>query len=66
MGCSGCGKRRPKKSNKNIMEEYKYLNDRQLKARLEIYKKQNCQKCERKESCNYETYVNCQKNKGIK
>jgi len=63
MGCSGCGKRRAARTSGNIMEQYKYLNDRQLKARLEIFKKRNCQKCEKKERCDYEMYVACKKPK---
>ena len=69
MGCSGCGKRNARKAAKSkidIMTEYKYLNDRQLKARLEVYKKQHCQGCNKKEKCDYERYVSCKKNKGIK
>jgi hypothetical protein len=63
MGCKGCGKRRAAKSSKNIMEQYKYMNDRQLKARLEVYKKRHCADCDKKDKCNYEMYVACQKNK---
>lgn len=61
MGCSGCKKRNKAKRSGNIMEQYKYLNDRQLKARLEIYKKKYCKNCPKKDKCNYEMYVNCKK-----
>jgi hypothetical protein len=63
MGCSGCGKRNAARNSSNIMEQYKYLNDRQIKARLEIFKRQHCKDCEKKSSCDYGTYVACQKNK---
>lgn len=66
MGCSGCGKRRARKAGQskiNIMTEYKYLNDRQLKVRLEVYKKKYCKGCKDKEKCNYERYVSCVKTK---
>lgn len=45
------------------MEQYKYLNNRQLKARLEVYKKRYCKECENKSVCDYEMYVKCKKNK---
>lgn len=66
MGCSGCRKRNARKadqSKRDIMTEYKYLNDRQLKARLEVYKKRYCKGCKDIEKCNYEQYVKCQKTK---
>jgi len=63
MGCSGCGKKNAARSNSNIMEQHKYLNDRQLRARLEVYKRQYCQNCEKKATCDYENYVKCKKNK---
>lgn len=63
MACSGCGKRRAARKSNNIMEQHKYLNDRQLKARLEIYKKQNCKNCDKKGKCDYEMYIACQKDK---
>jgi len=72
MGCGGCGKRRAARAagNKNITKDdvmggYKYLTDRQIKARLEIYKKRYCSNppCDKRYECNYETYVKCKKNK---
>jgi len=65
MGCRSCGKRRASQANQSkvdIMSQHKYLNDRQLKARLEVYKKRYCQGCKRKEKCGYEMYVRCKKN----
>lgn len=61
MGCSGCKKKNAARRSGNIMEQYKYLNDRQLKARLEIYKKKYCKNCQKKDKCNYEMYANCKK-----
>ncbi len=59
MGCSGCGKRRTQRSAKDLMARAKYMNDRQLKARLEVYKRENCRNCEKKDKCDYEVYVAC-------
>ena len=64
-GCSSCGKNRATKaarSKVDIMSQYKYLNDQQLKARLAVYKKRYCQGCDKKEQCGYEMYVKCKKN----
>jgi hypothetical protein len=58
MGCSGCGK---KGYSGNIMEQHKYMTDRQIKARLEVYKKRYCMECEKREKCNYQMYVECKK-----
>lgn len=59
MGCSGCGKRRAHRSSKDLKERAKYMNDRQLRARLEVYKREHCKECEKKEKCTYEVYVAC-------
>lgn len=68
MACSGCGKRRAvraaKKIAKNgdeVMGGFKYLNDRQIKARLEVYKKKYCSDCDDRYECAYETYTKCVK-----
>jgi len=71
MACGGCGKRRAARevANKditkdNIMGGYKYLTDRQIKARLEIYKKRYCSSpvCDKRYECDYELYTKCKKN----
>jgi len=46
-----------------VMGGYKYLTDRQIKARLETYKRRYCNECKTRYDCTYETYVTC---KGIK
>ncbi len=65
MACKGCGKRQmTRKIVKNgIMGGYKYLTDRQIKARLEVYKKRYCSDCDKRYECDYEMYVKCKKNK---
>ncbi len=65
MGC-GCGKRRPPPVNQEngVMGNYKYLTDRQIRARLEVYKKKFCQACERRYQCDYPMYVECKKSNG--
>jgi len=71
MACGGCGKRRAaaqqvagKITEKDLMGGYKYLTDRQIKARLEIYKKRYCSNppCDKRYECSYEMYVGCKKN----
>lgn len=73
MGCSGCGKKRAtrarqtavkeaaKKVGDEVMGGYKYLNDAQIKARLEVYKKRYCSDCDDRYECTYETYTKCVK-----
>lgn len=68
MACSGCGKKRAARAARNIVKNgdevmggYKYLNDRQIKARLEVYKKKYCSNCESRYECTYETYKGCKK-----
>lgn len=64
MGC-GCGQKNNKlRFNKgdNILGSYKYLNDRQIKARLEVYKKINCKNCNERYKCDYVMYLKCREN----
>lgn len=62
MACGGCrSKRKALKNKYDVMGGYKYLSDRQIKARLEAYKKRYCSDCELRYKCNYELYVNCKK-----
>jgi len=63
MACSGCKKRTAARRSGNIMDQHRYLNNRQLMARLEVYKNKYCKNCEKKEKCTYETYVSCKKSK---
>jgi hypothetical protein len=68
MACSGCAKRREaaiaarkNREEDNLMGGYKYLNDRQIKARLEAYKRKYCKECELRFECDYENYLKCKK-----
>ncbi len=71
MACGGCTKRRAAQSQARsmltnnsgnedvVMGGYKNLPDRQIRARLEVYKRRHCQECERRYDCTYATYVEC-------
>jgi len=69
MACGGCGKRRvTKQMTKNINKDdvmggYGHLTNRQIKARLEVYKKRYCKDCDKRYKCDYASYVSCKKNK---
>lgn len=58
MGCSKCG-RKPPVNKKGVMDGYRWLPDRQIKARLEVYKKRYCNDCDDKYECDYEMYNKC-------
>jgi hypothetical protein len=64
MACSGCKKRREGRNNPitkdgDLMGGYKYLNDRQIKIRLEVYKKRFCRDCNDRYKCDYNMYLKC-------
>ncbi len=64
MACGGCAGRRAAKTAKvgtaeSLMGGYKYLTARQLRARLEVYKKNNCKSCEKRYQCDYGMFVSC-------
>lgn len=68
MACSGCGRRNAARrvakkaiEKDEVMGGYKYLNDRQIKARLEVYKKKYCKGCNKRYECDYSIYVECKK-----
>ena len=69
MACSGCGKKRAARAaaarvaqgGDEVMGGYKYLNDKQIKARLEVYKKKYCSDCDSRYECTYEIYTKCKK-----
>jgi hypothetical protein len=69
MACGGCSKRRAARqlaANKNkdeVMGGYGHLTDRQIKARLEVYKKRYCTNCSKRYECDYKMYVGCKKGK---
>ncbi|MGD9158767.1 MAG: hypothetical protein PVG39_10205 [Desulfobacteraceae bacterium] len=66
MACGGCAKRRavknaPPGSKESLMGGYKYLTDRQLRARLEIYKRTHCKNCKDRFECDYGKFMSCKK-----
>ena len=69
MGCN-CGRRavraaahanRPVTKDKGVMGDYKYLTNKQIAARLEIYKRRYCKDCENRYKCDFNMYTNCKK-----
>jgi len=73
MACGSCSKRREanrSSSRQTSLENYdlsggvdiKSLNDRQIKARLEIFKRKFCKDCRKFYTCEYSNYLGC---KGI-
>lgn len=43
----------------DVMGGYKYLKPNQIKARLEVFKKNNCKDCDNRYKCDYAKYVEC-------
>ncbi len=60
MGC-GCGKNKRKlvRDPGDILGGYKYLKPNQIKARLEVFKKNYCKDCEKRYKCDYTVYLSC-------
>lgn len=66
MACGGCSKRKAVKHAKpgtkeSLMGGYKYLTDQQIKARLEVYKRNNCKSCDKRYDCDYGMFLQCKK-----
>ena len=68
MACGGCAKRRAQKAaaskareENDLMGGYANLTDRQIKARLENYKRKYCSKCPKRYECDYSNYLACKK-----
>lgn len=67
MACGSCGKRSQARKiaasvNKNdLMGGYKYLTQKQINIRLEVYKKRFCAACNDKSKCDYSLYLKCTK-----
>jgi hypothetical protein len=66
MSCGGCAKRRERQAaarkayaEKDLKGGYANLTDRQLKARLEVYKRRYCKTCGQRYECDYANYVKC-------
>lgn len=43
----------------DVMNNYRYLKPHQIKARLEIFKRNNCAGCEKRYACDYQMYLSC-------
>lgn len=68
MACGGCSKRRAAtraarqtKEDNSLMAGYANLTDRQIKARLEVYKRRYCKDCQKRYDCDYKSYLACRK-----
>jgi hypothetical protein len=68
MACGGCSKRRAARdavrkasTERDLMGGYANLTDRQIKARLEAYKRRYCKDCKERYKCDYVRYVDCKK-----
>lgn len=69
MACGGCAKRRAtarRSANQNkedydIMGGYANLNDKQIRARLEVYKRKFCSTCNERYTCDFQRYTECRK-----
>lgn len=64
MTCGGCQKRAASRAARSLKPGdlfggYKYLNDRQIKARLEAYKIRFCKNCNMRATCDYQNYLKC-------
>ena len=73
MACGGCAKRRAARSAARRSREdtdltggYANLTDRQIKARLEVYKRRYCSDCTKRYECDYKNYLECRKSTQIK
>jgi len=75
MGCN-CGARRKQRANMaavrsaangdpvaEIMGGYKYLSPKQVRVRIEVYKRKNCQSCDNRYKCDYDMFVACKGSK---
>jgi hypothetical protein len=70
MACGGCRKRGAARKaaarvveDGDFMSKYANLTDRQIRARLEIYKRKYCGDCAARYECDYTKYVECRKSK---
>jgi hypothetical protein len=70
MPCGGCGRRDDTVYNRMSKDDltggYANLTDRQLKARLEMYKKRFCSSCVKRYDCDYKCYIECKKSEANK
>jgi len=68
MACGSCSKRRAaqntnaqSKDDYDLMGGYSNLTDKQIKARLEVYKRKYCKTCNKRYDCDYASYAACRK-----
>lgn len=66
MACGSCGKKRkqiPRNTDGSVdvLAGYSNLNDRQIRARLEVYKRKYCKNCDKRYDCDYKMYLECKK-----
>lgn len=62
MACGGCASRRKTTAKPySVTGGNRYLTDRQLKARLERYKRIYCKECETRYECDFANYKSCDK-----
>ena len=60
MGCRcGASKKVLAQDPMDIMGGYKYLKPHQIKARLEIFKRDNCANCATRYGCDYNVFLQC-------
>jgi hypothetical protein len=69
MACGACSKRRRTPPNSRAIKPEDYnlsggmdirsLNDRQIQARLEVFKRRFCKACSFRYECTYTTYLEC-------
>lgn len=65
MACGSCNRKREAKAEAtrgiyDIMGGHKHLPNRQLVARLEVFKKRHCSSCDARYTCDYSTYLVCE------
>ena len=68
MACGACSKRRVaqtaarrEREEQDLMAGYANLTDKQIKARLELYKRRYCSTCAQRYTCDYQNYIECKK-----
>lgn len=67
MACGSCGRKKGSNTNTNnenlasamVFGSNIYLTDRQLKARLENYKRNYCKECAERYECDLTRFVEC-------
>lgn len=66
MPCGGCSSKRRARQEAaqsyvyDVMGGKKYLPERQLKARLETYKRIHCKNCDNRYKCDFGMYSACE------